>query len=128
MAVLAIALAAATWYIFGARATSSGPPSAAELAKARYDLPQMTTNLAGGSVIQLTVSLQGDSAKTREELELRKVQVQDAVNDILHNWKREDLEKPQGQEKLKADILKRVNEILRDGRVVQVYLPSIIVQ
>lgn len=88
----------------------------------------MTTNLAGGSVIQLTVSLQGDSAKTREELELRKVQVQDAVNDILHNWKREDLEKPQGQEKLKADILKRVNEILRDGRVVQVYLPSIIVQ
>ncbi|MDI3257233.1 MAG: flagellar basal body-associated FliL family protein [Kyrpidia sp.] len=126
--ILAAAVGAGAWYILGSRATSSGPPSAADLAKTRYDLPQMTTNLAGGGVIQMSVSLQADSDRTKSELDLRKVQIQDAINEIVHNWKRDDLDRPQGQEKLKADLLKRINELLQNGRVVQVYFPSIIVQ
>ncbi|CAB3392502.1 Flagellar protein FliL [Kyrpidia spormannii] len=126
--VLAAAVAVGAWYVIGSRATSSGPPTAADLAKTRYDLPQMTTNLAGGSVIQLSISLQASSDQAKGELELRKVEIQDAVNDILHSWKREDLDQPQGQEKLKGDIMKRVNELLHNGRVTQVYFPSIIVQ
>lgn len=126
--VLLVVIGAGAWYVMGVRASNTGPPSAGDLAKSRYDLPQMTTNLAGGSVVQLQVALQADSPKTKEELDLRKVQVQDAVIGILHNWKREDLDKPQGLEKLKGEIMKKVNELLRDGRVQQVYLASIIVQ
>jgi len=103
-------------------------PTAAELQKSQFDVGKMTTNLAGGGLIQATIAVQGDSEEMKAELEARKVQVKDIVNNILHATTLADIEKADGYDTLKQRIIVELNKVMLDGKVTDVYISDIVVQ
>lgn len=109
---------------------SSGPKvmSAAELAAAQYDLGKTVTNLQGDSLIQVSISLQGNNANLKKELDDRKAQVMDIINQILHTTSAQDIQKPDGYKVLKQRIVTELNKVLQQGKLTDAYLSDIVVQ
>ncbi|KEO82939.1 flagellar basal body-associated FliL family protein [Tumebacillus flagellatus] len=115
--------------MFGAKSADEPKvPSAKELLASQFDIGKMTTNLAGNSLIQATISIQGDSSKMKTELEERKVQVRDIINAVLHKTTQADLEKAEGIELLKVNLIGELNKVMLEGKVTNVYISDIVVQ
>jgi flagellar FliL protein len=108
--------------------TEPDVPSAKELLNSQFDIGKMTTNLAGASLIQCSVAIQGDSTKMKTELEERKVQVRDVINSVLHKTTPADLEKADGLELLKVKLIGELNKVMLEGKVTNVYISDIVVQ
>lgn len=110
--------------------TSDEPevPTAKELVESQFEVGKLVTNLAGNALIQVTISVQGDSADTKVELEERKSQVKDIINSVLHTTTQADLEKPDGYERLKLRIVGELNKVMLEGQVTNIYLSDIVVQ
>jgi flagellar FliL protein len=103
-------------------------PTAEELQVSQIDLGKMTTNLAGNSLIQANIAIQGDSEKAKEEIEIRKLQVKAIVNGVLHTTTQADIEKPDGLERLVLRIVGELNKVMLEGKVTNVYISDIVVQ
>lgn len=114
----------------GKSAAHAGPkvPTAQELADSQFVLEKMTTNLAGSSLIQLGVTLQLDSTKSKDELALRKTQVKDSVNKILHSTTQVDIQNDKEFQKLGNQIKDSINQFLQKGKVTNVYITDLVVQ
>jgi flagellar protein FliL len=123
-----IAFLSITYLNKSANANQASALSAKDLAATQYTLDKITTNLQGASFVQIGLTLQTDSKDARDELEQRKIQVKDAVNEILHTTTKVDLDKPDGHVKLKKEIMNRVNRFMTKGRVTDVYITEIVVQ
>jgi flagellar FliL protein len=103
-------------------------PTAKELQASQIDLGKMTTNLAGNSLIQANIAIQGDSTEAKEEIEIRKIQVKAIVNGVLHTTTQADIEKPDGLERLVLRIVGELNKVMLEGKVTNVYISDIVVQ
>jgi flagellar protein FliL len=103
-------------------------PTATELLESQLDIGKMTTNLAGNSLIQASFTIQGDSADLKHELEQRKLQVKDVINGVLHKTTQADLEKAEGLELLKVQLIGELNKVMHEGKVTNVYISDIVVQ
>jgi len=103
-------------------------PTAKELQASQMDLGKMTTNLAGNSLIQANIAIQGDSEKAKVEIETRKLQVKAIVNGVLHTTTQADIEKPDGLERLVLRIVGELNKVMLEGKVTNVYISDIVVQ
>ncbi|BCJ85269.1 flagellar basal body-associated FliL family protein [Effusibacillus dendaii] len=104
------------------------PVAADKLAATQFQVEKITTNLAGSSLIQIQVYLQVDGSKAMDELNLRKVQVKDTITQILHTTTHVDLQKTEGVQLLKQHIKDAVNQYLQNGKVIDVYIPDIVIQ
>lgn len=102
--------------------------SADKLAESQFVVDKITTNLSGSSLIQLGITLQLDSKKAVDEITLRKVQVKDTINGILHSTTQIDIQKDGGYQQLEQRIIDGVNSYLQDGKVTQVYITDIVIQ
>lgn len=103
-------------------------PTATELKESQIDLGKMTTNLAGNSLIQANIAIQGDSTDAKKEIEERKIQVKSIVNGVLHTTTQADIEKPDGLERLVLRIVGELNKVMLEGKVTNVYISDIVVQ
>lgn len=103
-------------------------PTAAKLAESQYVVEKITTNLSGSSLIQLGITLQMDSTKAVDEIGLRKVQVKNTINEILHSTTAIDIQKDAGYKQLEAKIMEGINKYMQQGKVVDVYVTDIVVQ
>src|ERR1700730_6716846 len=93
--ILVLAIAFVFGYEYFSKSASAKPTvqSADQLQQEQYSLGEITTNLQGDSVIQVTITLQTNNMKARDELEKRKAQVMDTVGNILHNSTKVDIDK-----------------------------------
>jgi flagellar FliL protein len=103
-------------------------PTAKELVESQYEVGKMTTNLAGGGIIQATFSVQGEDKDVKKELEERKVQVKDIINSVLHTTTLADIQKPDGIERLKLKIIGEMNKVMLEGKVTNLYISDIVTQ
>ncbi|WP_018132553.1 flagellar basal body-associated FliL family protein [Effusibacillus pohliae] len=130
IALLAV-VALVGWQYLGDReaaAKAPKPPTAQELAERQFAVDKMTTNLSGSSLIQIGMTLQTDSRKTVEELGLRKLQVKDTINQILHSTTHVDIQNDRDYRQLRQKIKDGVNKYLQTGKVVDVYITDIVIQ
>jgi flagellar FliL protein len=126
--VLGVGVVAGYKFLAKGSTSKPKPPTAAELASEQYALQQITTNLQGGAMIQVTITLQADSGKAKDELDQRKAQVLDTIEGILHNTTQVDLEKSDGMIRLKQKIMQSINTYMQDGRVTDVFYANPIIQ
>ena len=103
-------------------------PSADELVATSVEIPEITTNLAGNEYIKITVTIQTDSKKAKEELAKRNFQAKNIIITELSGVKGEELTGKAGKEKLQETVKKDLNEIMQEGKVEQVYITSLILQ
>lgn len=109
-------------------AGNQSEPSADELVKISVEVPEITTNLADGGFVKVKFMIQTDGKKAKEEIEKRNFQVQNIIISELSELKSDDFKGKKGIENLEEKLKMRVNSIMQEGKVEQVYITSQIIQ
>ena len=78
--------------------------------------------------IKVTIIMEVQDEKVKEEATKRMPQIKDAINTLLFTKTSEELKSPEGIEKLKEEIIRRTNAILPLGGVKDVYFTEFIIQ
>lgn len=94
-------------------------------------LKPFTTNLGDegrNSYINVTFELVLVDAKAKEKVDPQVPAVRDAVVGILHSKKSMEVTGAEGANKLKAEVMSRVNEVIGGAYVQQVLITDIVVQ
>ncbi|MBE6182761.1 flagellar basal body-associated protein FliL [Heyndrickxia ginsengihumi] len=103
-------------------------PSIDEVVKSSVDIDQMTTNLKDNHIVQISIRLEANDKKAKEELTKRDFQVKDMMIDELSEMTSKDLQGEKGKVKFKTDLKNRLNKVMQDGEVVNVYITSYVIQ
>ncbi|WP_243289868.1 flagellar basal body-associated protein FliL [Bacillus sp. FJAT-47783] len=99
-----------------------------EIVDATVEVPEITTNVASGNIVQLSMRLETNDKKAKEELEKREFQVKDIVISVLANMEAKELEGENGMNLLKEKVKNNVNQLMQEGEVKEIYITSFILQ
>ncbi|MBU8877839.1 flagellar basal body-associated protein FliL [Bacillus sp. FJAT-29790] len=108
--------------------SSSKEPSIDQVLEASVDIPQVTTNLASNDFIRISLKIQTDSKKAKQELEKRDFQVKDLIIQELSEMKADEIQGKSGQTKLKEDLKTKINSLMQKGKIENVYITESILQ
>jgi len=129
MSVVIIALAVGLYYFFmKGTENANGKPTADEVVENSVEIPEITTNLLNGDYIRISFMIQTDGKKAKKELEKRNFQVENVIIKKLSGLEAKDLEGTEGKVKLENDLKENLNEYMEEGKIIQVYITSTIIQ
>ena len=110
----------------------AGGEAAPEEAKAQvYPLDPFIVNLAdpvGNRYLKIKLALQLDSAMLLTEVETKIPQIRDGVLILLSSKSLSEINTTEGKLKLRSELLHRVNQVLKKGRVTTLYFTEFVVQ
>ena len=125
--VVVCGLGVGGYYYLSHRSPAPHPLTAAQLAALRVDLPENTTNLKDG-LIQFTISLQAKNKSSKQQISDLLPAVEDAINESMRHFTKEQLHTAAGLAQLKTDIMQSVDKQLPGGKVSDVYFSTIVIQ
>lgn len=108
--------------------TGAIEPTIDEIVEATVEIPEITTNLADKRVVRLSLKVQTTSKEAAAELTKRVFQVQNIAIQELSEMEQKDLEGKQGKQIFQKSLKTRVNELMQEGEVQEVYFTSFITQ
>ena len=82
----------------------------------------------GAKYAKLSIALELDAQELAPEMMLKKAVVTDIVISVISSKTSEELMNIKGKEGVKNEIMEKVNEKLKDGRVKNVYFTNFVVQ
>lgn len=126
--VIALIGAGAAVYIFKFSGKSSKAPTIDDVLKVSVDIPEITTNLASDNYAKMAFKIQMDSKKAKDELTKRDFQVKNIIIEELSEKKAQDLQGEKGKLQLENDLKSKINQVMQDGKVVQVYITESLLQ
>jgi flagellar protein FliL len=103
-------------------------PTADEIVESSVDIPEITTNLSDDRFIKIAFKFQTDGKKAKEEAEKRNFQIQNIIIEELSEMKAEDFKGKQGKVALENRLKEETNKLMQEGKIVQVYITSFILQ
>ena len=109
-------------------AKESKEPTIEEVLLTAVDIPEIRTNLADGHYAILQMKITTDSKDAAKELTQRIFQVNNLAIQELSEMTEEDLEGKQGKILFEKAIKAKMNELMQEGEIQQVYITSFIVQ
>lgn len=102
-------------------------PSIDEVLEASVHVNDITTNLQDGRYIKLSLTVETDGEKAKQELEKRDFQIRSIILSELADMKSGDLEGKEGKRKLEEMMEVKIGELLQNGEIKKVYITSYIV-
>ncbi len=97
-----------------------------------YPLENFIVNMAdSGGTRYLRVTLQlelDDTKKFVEALDMRKPQLRDAILTVLASKRYEEVSSAQGKLILKQELLRRLNSLITEGSIVNIYFTEFVAQ
>ena len=109
-------------------AKESKEPTIEEVLLTAVDIPEIRTNLADGHYAILQMKITTDSEDAGKELTQRIFQVNNLAIQELSEMTEEDLKGKQGKILFEKAIKAKMNELMQEGEIQQVYITSFIVQ
>ncbi|MCM3400796.1 flagellar basal body-associated protein FliL [Cytobacillus oceanisediminis] len=103
-------------------------PTIDDVLEASVDIPQITANLASDDYIRISFKIQTENKKAKEELQKRDFQVKNLIIQELSEMKAEDVQGKEGQIKLQEDLKTKINGLMQEGKIVQVYITESLLQ
>ncbi|USK40660.1 flagellar basal body-associated protein FliL [Cytobacillus firmus] len=103
-------------------------PTIDEVLEASVDIPQVTANLASDDYIRISFKIQTENKNAKEELQKRDFQVKNLIIQELSEMKAEDIQGKEGQIKLQEDLKTKINGLMQEGKIVQVYITESLLQ
>src|SRR5690606_33191293 len=103
-------------------------PTVDEIVESSLEIPEIVTNLLGDEYIRVSFTIETDSEETKSELEKLDFRVNNIIIKHLSNLESEELEGLEGKTRLENDLKEQINEVLPRGKVVKVYITSIVIQ
>ena len=109
------------------------PPELEELAKPGIFVPvgDFVVNLADTDVqrfVKVSITLEVLNEKVQKEVNQYMPAIKDAIIDLISSKYYKDIRTPEGRERLKIELLKRLNALLPEGGIKAVYFTSFVVQ
>jgi flagellar FliL protein len=114
-----------------ADATSDTPQTAPEELGLLYPLPSFVVNLvdpSGKRYLKLTLSLELENEKLKEEVDNRLPRLQDGILVLLSTKSFADISTLEGKRRLRMEIINRINAILKTGKVKSVFFSEFVIQ
>lgn len=102
-------------------------PTIEEVILASVDIPEIRTNLADGHYVILQLKIETDGEDAAKELTQRIFQVNNIAIQELSEMTEEDLEGKQGKILFEKAIKAKMNEMMQEGEIKQVYITSFMV-
>jgi flagellar FliL protein len=127
LVVLLLAGAGYYYYLQQNKANANGP-TIDEILNNSVDITDLTTNLATNNYVKMSFKIETDSTNAKNELTKREFQVRNIMIEELSDTKAEDLQGKAGKIKLQEDLKQKINQIMQDGKVVQVYITDSLLQ
>ncbi|WDL69366.1 flagellar basal body-associated protein FliL [Helicobacter winghamensis] len=97
-----------------------------------YPLDQFIVNLlasgGGKRYLKTSIALELSIPEMQAELDIKRDVLRDTVITILSSKTFEEVQTAKGKQKLKEEIMERINEFLVDGRVVNMFFTEFVVQ
>jgi len=103
-------------------------PTIDEIVEASVEIPEITTNLADNKVVRFSLKIQTSSKDAAAELTKRDFQVKNIVIQELSEMEQKDLEGKQGKQVFQKSLKTKINELMQEGEVQEVYFTSFITQ
>ncbi|ASI35734.1 MULTISPECIES: flagellar basal body-associated FliL family protein [Exiguobacterium] len=103
-------------------------PTGAELEERSFQTDDLTTNIADERFLNVQFTIVTDDVKTKEELELRKFQINNIILGDLASMKKQDLDSKQDMAKLEEKLRGQFKKLLQEGDVQRVYTTKKIIQ
>ena len=132
LVLLLVVAGGAVTYLLLFRHTA--PPTPQQLrpdARKTYVLDQFRVNVAGSDYSQFlmaTMYIGYSDEKLATELDERKPQIHDIVNNILSSWTLDEFTNDNDRKKLKTEIKRQINAVLKTGTIDDVYITELIIQ
>lgn len=99
-----------------------------EIVKLSFDTPEITTNLLSNDFARVKFRIQVDNKKALKEIQKRDFQIDNIIIRELAGMKSSDLQSAEGIEQLETRLKMRINELMQEGIVVQVYTRARVIQ
>ena len=115
----------------GTEGQAQGEGQAEEAGTQVYPLDPFIVNLAdpvGNRYLKVKVALQLDSALLQAEVETKIPQIRDGFLILLSSKSLSQINTTEGKLKLRSELLHRVNQVLKKGRVTTLYFTEFVVQ
>ncbi len=132
--IIGVAVAVIAIGVVAAILLTRGEPKPVEIVYSEFFLDEAYSNLLSGenkkSIVKYKVCIQYTGEKTAEVLEKNKVKLMNNVDEIMRNTKLEDLEQPNGKEKLRVRIQSMVMDSLSldDTIITDIFLNPFVIQ
>ncbi|OLN33498.1 flagellar basal body-associated FliL family protein [Desulfosporosinus metallidurans] len=116
-------------FIFKTPTSSSATVAASASKKAGPLLPigEFTVNLQGGAFLKTTITVEVTDAKAEVQLKTEDAFLKDRVNTVLANKSLTDVQTPVAREKLREELIKKLNEVA-DNKITDVLFLSLVYQ
>lgn len=128
LVVIALAGAGAVYFLLKSHNSTDKGPTIDQILKNSVDVTDVTTNLASANYAKMSFKIETDSTGAASELTKRDFQVRNIIIEELSNLKESDLQGQAGKIKLQNTLKARINQIMQDGNVVQVYITDSLLQ
>ncbi|KOS69460.1 flagellar basal body-associated protein FliL [Lysinibacillus contaminans] len=106
--------------------TATLEPPIDEIVEASIDVPEIMTNLADKRVVKVALKIQTSSKDAAEELGKRNFQINNIVIEELSEMTQENLEGKQGKQMFKKAVKTKLNELMQEGEIQELYITSYI--
>ncbi|MBP1759651.1 MAG: flagellar basal body-associated protein [Firmicutes bacterium] len=114
-------------FIFNASAESSKTVSTAKKTGPLLPIGEFTVNLQGGAFLKTNITVQVADAKAGENLKEEDAFLKDRVNTVLANKSLADVQTPAAREKLRKELIDRLNEVA-ENKITDVLFLSLVYQ
>jgi len=85
-------------------------------------------DVGGRRMLKLTMSIEAESPELSDEINAKMPQIRDTILLLLSSIQSDDIAGLDGKQRLKNQMLNRVNPLLAKGKVKNIYLSEIVVQ
>lgn len=96
-----------------------------------YNMGAIIVNLADQGVqryLKVQIAIELDNPKLEEEAKKREPQIKDIIISVLSSKTVADINTPQGKIALKQEILKRINMVITEGEIMDLFFSEFIIQ
>ncbi len=103
-------------------------PTIDEIIANSYDTPEMTTMLLSNEFAKVQFKIHVDNRKALAEISKRDFQIENIIVHELAGMKSTELSGSEGLSKLESQIKFKINELMTEGTVVDIYTRRFIIQ
>ncbi len=126
--ILGVITLAVWFFFFMDQDDEAKEQSIGDMNKFSYETPEVTTDLKNGTFVRIQFTIITDGNKGVTELEDREFQIQNMLIKELANKSEVDFQEKETLSKLENAIKDDLNEVMKDGRVTDVYTINKILQ
>jgi flagellar FliL protein len=114
--------------LFQETGAEEGEPTIDQVLERSVETEEITTNLSSNNIIRSQYVIQLENNDAKKEFEKRSFQVENIIIQELSDMTAADFRGSEGIQGLEDRIKNRINEIMQDGEVVQVYMNQRVIQ